>query len=161
MPVTNRPQSARTFSSKEYEEAKRRVRRLDATCNGSSFERPDSSAQLRADGEKLSGVVEADESLSLGAKNEHKTMQGSRAAARRNDSKHRDVDFVSNLQRSIAELHECIIGRLTPYPQLQVKYKNKLTKYRRSVEKAKLVHTLDPAPLICAMICYRASWTAI
>jgi len=49
------------------------------------------------------------------------TIAKKEALPRKGDGKQRtDADFVANLQRNIAELRECIIGRLTPYPQLQV-----------------------------------------
>ena len=116
----HRPQSARAFSSREYEEAKRRVRRLDASASGGAVGaagRRDAGAAphppLRADGERLAGAGapgQVQPPAAAPAPPSHPTP----------DTAQRDADFVSNLRRNIAELRESIVGRLTPYPQLQV-----------------------------------------
>ena len=111
-----RPQSARpAFSSREYEEAKRRVRRLDATVAGvgaGAAERRD-AAPLRADGARPAAGIAVGVAGAAGT-------NPLPLPPRKADAAQRDADFVANLRRNIAELRECIIGRLTPYPQLQV-----------------------------------------
>jgi hypothetical protein len=109
----SRPQSAHTFSAREYEEAKRRVRRLDAASGGSG------------------GVVGRADATPLNGKKVQ--LQGPKgdvggASTKTEKEKHRlraaDGDFVAKLQGNIAELRECIIGRLDPYPALQVSKKS-------------------------------------
>ena len=111
-----RPQSARpAFSSAEYEEAKRRVRRLDATVAGvgvGAAEHRD-AAPLRADGARPAAGSSAGAAGAAGT-------ESLPLPTRKADAAQRDADFVANLRRNIAELRECIIGRLTPYPQLHV-----------------------------------------
>jgi hypothetical protein len=96
-----RPQTA-MFSAKEYEEAKRRVKRLDAAASGGSATLASNVKSAGGDdaGRKPRG---------------EKAMPSARAGKA-------DGDFVATLQRNIAELRECIIGRLSPYPQLQVSF---------------------------------------
>ncbi len=122
----HRPQSARAFSSREYEEAKRRVRRLDAAASGGGLGAPmrrDSGAApppLRADGARLAAGAAG------GAGADQPPLRSSSSSSMPPppppDTAQRDADFVSNLRRNIAELRECIVGRLTPYPQLQVSH---------------------------------------
>ena len=108
-----RPQSARpAFSSREYEEAKRRVRRLEGKVDGIP-ERRD-AVPLRADGVRPTASSAAGAAGAAGAE------PLPPPPPRKADAAQRDADFVANLRRNIAELRECIIGRLTPYPQLQV-----------------------------------------
>jgi len=108
-----RPQSAHTFSAKDYEEAKRRVRRLDATCGkGGAAAQLDKAPPLRANGEKLLGEVGI--GSSPGVREKVDRLKTPPAGKQRHDG-----DFVENLKRNITELRECIIGRLSPYPQLQ------------------------------------------
>ena len=110
----SRPQSAHTFSAKEYEEAKRRVRRLDAASNGGAVGRADATASNCKKVQMQSPKGDAE------GKNGHKEKAKHRGRSE-------DGDFVAKLQSNITELRECIIGRLAPYPQLQV---------RRVVERA-------------------------
>ena len=139
MPHRSRPQSARTFSAKEYEDAKNRVRRLDVTSRpGADGESAEWVQSSRAAREKLSSASATAGDHTNARKKEMKletqqtppidtlalvqgsTKQTVAAVTKKIGNMRRaDADFVASLQRNIIELRECILGRLTPYPQLQ------------------------------------------
>lgn len=104
----SRPQSAHTFSAKEYEEAKRRVRRLDSASNGGKVGRADATAS------NCKKVQMQNPKGDAGGVNGHTEKAKHRGCSE-------DGDFVAKLQSNITELRQCIIGRLAPYPQLQVR----------------------------------------
>jgi hypothetical protein len=137
-----RPQSARpAFSSREYEEAKRRVRRLDATVAGvgaGAAERRD-AAPLRADGARPTSGSAAGAAGAAGT-------EPLPLPPRKADAAQRDADFVANLRRNIAELRECIVGRLTPYPQLHV---------------SRFAHTCTSGSKILSYLCSREHYACI
>ena len=81
--------TAGAFSAKEYEDAKKRVRRLDACRAATTAKSPED------------GATSTPATLRKG-----KQQQG-------------EDDFAASLQRNLVELRESILGRLTPYPQLQ------------------------------------------
>ena len=92
-----RPQSARpAFSSAEYEEAKRRVRRLDATVAGAQ-ERPSAGTRRRC-----APTARGRQRAVLRERRARSLCLCRRAR--------READFVANLRRNIAELRECIVA---------------------------------------------------